>query len=127
MTMVMNGLATHQVMPMVYDELKTYAHNQLKKEKPGQTLQTTGLVHEAYVRLVGSTDPGWQGRAHFFGAAARAMRHILADSLQKKGSLKRGGNLLRVDTDTMAELAADGPSDELLGSRDDRHQGITRG
>jgi RNA polymerase sigma factor (TIGR02999 family) len=71
-------------------------------------------VHEAYVRLVGTTDPGWQGRAHFFGAAARAMRDILADSLQRKGSLKRGGHLRRVDTDTMAELAADGPSDDVL-------------
>jgi len=81
---------------------------------PGQTLQATALVHEAYVRLVGTTDPGWQGRAHFFGAAARAMRDILADHLQRKGSLKRGGHLRRAGVDTAAELACDGPSEEVL-------------
>jgi RNA polymerase sigma factor (TIGR02999 family) len=81
---------------------------------PGQTLQATALVHEAYMSLVGTTDPSWQSRAHFFGAAARAMRNILADHLQRKGSLKRGGHFLRVGTDTMAELASDGPSDDAL-------------
>ena len=66
------------------------------------------------MRLVGTTDPGWQGRAHFFGAAARAMRDILADHLQKKGSLKRGGHLQRVGTDTIVELASEGPNDDAL-------------
>jgi RNA polymerase sigma factor (TIGR02999 family) len=80
----------------------------------GQTLQATALVHEAYVRLVGSTDPGWQGRAHFFGAAARAMRDIVADHLQRKGSLKRGGHLRRVGEDTAAEVSSEGPSDDVL-------------
>lgn len=77
-------------------------------------MQATALVHEAYVRLVGSTDPGWQGRAHFFGAAARAMRDILADHLQRKQSLKRGSHFQRVGEDTAAELSRDGPSDDVL-------------
>jgi RNA polymerase sigma factor (TIGR02999 family) len=81
---------------------------------PGQTLQATALVHEAYVRLVGSRDPGWQGRAHFFGAAAQSMRDILADYLQRKGSLKRGGHLKRVDVDHALELQAGGPVDDAL-------------
>jgi RNA polymerase sigma factor (TIGR02999 family) len=85
-----------------------------EREAPGQTLQATELVHEAYVRLVGSTDPGWQGRAHFFGAAARAMRDILADHLQRKGSLKRGGHFRRVGEDTAAQLSCDGPDDDVL-------------
>jgi RNA polymerase sigma factor (TIGR02999 family) len=71
-------------------------------------------VHEAYVRLVGSTDPGWNGRAHFFGAAARAMRNVLADHLRRKGSLKRGGNFRRVGDRTVAELSVDGPGDDVL-------------
>ena len=66
------------------------------------------------MRLVGSTDPGWQGRAHFFGAAARAMRDIVADHLQRKGSLKRGGHLRRVGEDTAAEVSSEGPSDDVL-------------
>jgi RNA polymerase sigma factor (TIGR02999 family) len=71
-------------------------------------------VHEAYVRLVGTNDPGWQGRAHFFGAAARAMRNVLADHLQRKARLKRGGHQHRVGDDTAAELASAGPSDDVL-------------
>jgi RNA polymerase sigma factor (TIGR02999 family) len=77
-------------------------------------LQATALVHEAYVRLVGSADPGWQGRAHFFGAAARAMRNILADHLQRKNSLKQGGHMRRIGEDTAALLTSEGPSDDVL-------------
>jgi len=103
-----------ELLPLVYGELRKLAAARVARLTPGQTLQATELVHEAYVRLVGSTDPGWQGRAHFFGAAARAMRDILADHLQKKGSLKRGGHLRRVGTETIAELASDGPNDDTL-------------
>ena len=106
--------ASNQLLPLVYADLRKLAAARMGRLAPGQTLQATALVHEAYVRLVGSTDPGWQGRAHFFGAAARAMRDILADHLQRKASLKRGGHFRRVGEDTAAELSCEGPSDDVL-------------
>ena len=106
--------AADQLAERVYGELHTIAERLLRHERSDHTLQATALVHEAYVRLVGSTDPGWQGRAHFFGAAARAMRDILADHLKRKGSLKRGGHSRRVGEDTAGELSCDGPSDDVL-------------
>lgn len=106
--------ASRDLLPLVYKDLRKLAASRMAQLAPGQTLQATALVHEAYVRLVGKTDPGWQGRAHFFGAAARAMRDILADSLQRKGSLKRGGHLRRVDAEQAFELASSGPVDEAL-------------
>ncbi len=107
--------ASSELLPLVYRDLRQLAAARMARLTPGQTLQATALVHEAYVRLVGSTDPGWQGRAHFFGAAARAMRDILADNQQRKGSLKRGGHYRRVGDGTAAELSCDGPSDDVLG------------
>ena len=106
--------APEKLLPLIYDELRKLAAARLANEKPGQTLQATALVHEAYVRLVGSTDPGWQGRAHFFGAAARAMRDIVVDHLRRKNSLKRGGHFRRVGDETVAELSCAGPSDAVL-------------
>jgi len=106
--------ASGELLPLVYGDLRKLATARMARLAPGQTLQATALVHEAYVRLVGSTDPGWQGRAHFYGAAARAMRDILADHLQRKGSLKRGGHLRRVGDDTAAQLSCEGPSDDVL-------------
>lgn len=106
--------AAGALLPLVYADLRKLAAARMARLAPGQTLQATELVHEAYVRLVGSTDPGWQGRAHFFGAAARSMRDILADHLKQKGSLKRGGHFRRVGDDTAAELSCDGPSDDVL-------------
>jgi len=106
--------ASSELLPLVYGDLPKLAAARMARLGPGQTLQATALVHEAYVRLVGTTDAGWQGRAHFFGAAARAMRDILADHLQTKGSLKRGGHYRRVGTDTFAELSSDGPSDDAI-------------
>jgi RNA polymerase sigma factor (TIGR02999 family) len=106
--------AAGELLPLVYSDLRKLAAARMARLGPGQTLQATALVHEAYVRLVGSTDPGWKGRAHFFGAAARAMRDILADHLQRKASLKRGGHFRRVGDDTAAELASEGPSDDVL-------------
>jgi RNA polymerase sigma factor (TIGR02999 family) len=106
--------ASAELLPLVYEELRKLAASRMARLPPGQTLQATALVHEAFMRLVGTSDPGWQGRAHFFGAAARAMRDVLADHLQRKGSLKRGGHLCRIDTDTIAELARDGPSDDVV-------------
>ena len=103
-----------ELLPLVYGDLRKLAAARLARLAPGQTLQATALVHEAYLRLVGSTDPGWQGRAHFFGAAARAMRNVVADHLQRKGSHKRGGKHRRVGEHTAAALACDGPSDDVL-------------
>lgn len=102
------------LLPLVYDDLRRLAAARMARLTPGQTLQATELVHDAYVRLIGSEDPGWQGRAHFFGAAARAMRNVVADHLQRKGSLKRGGHMRRVGEDTAAELAGDGPCADVL-------------
>ncbi|QDU68198.1 ECF-type sigma factor [Engelhardtia mirabilis] len=106
--------ASSQLLPLVYGELRKLAAARMARLSPGQTLQATALVHEAYVRLVGRTNPGWQGRAHSFCAATRAMRGILADHLQKKGSPKRGGHLRRLDMETMAELSGDGPNGAAL-------------
>ena len=106
--------ASEELLPLVYGDLRRLASARMARLGPGQTLQATELVHEAYLRLAGDADPGWQGRAHFLGIAARAMRDILADHLQRKGSLKRGGHFRRVGEQTAAELSSDGPSDDIL-------------
>jgi RNA polymerase sigma factor (TIGR02999 family) len=91
-----DSLAADELLPLVYDELRKIAAQKLAQEKPGQTLQATALVHEAYLRLVGpDSDPKWDARSHFFAAAAEAMRRILVDSARRKGRLKRGGGLTR--------------------------------
>ncbi len=90
--------AAEELVPLVYQELKRLAARRLSRERPGQTLQATALVHEAYLGLVGSApDQRWQGRTHFFAAAAEAMRHILINRARDKGRLKRGGGVRRVD------------------------------
>lgn len=91
--------AAADLFPLVYDELRRLARSRMANQPPGTTLQPTALVHEAYLKLVGSGDPGWDGRAHFFGAAARAMRNILVDQARRRGSLKRGGDRKRVDNE----------------------------
>ncbi len=85
-----------ELLPVVYGELRRLAVALSGKLPPGQTLQPTALVHEAYVRLVGDTDPGWNSRRHFFGAAARAMRDILVDQARRKAAVKHGGGVRRV-------------------------------
>jgi RNA polymerase sigma factor (TIGR02999 family) len=100
--------AADELLPIVYEELRLLAAQLLSRERPGQTLQATALVHEAYLRLVGSEDEGWQGRRHFFGAAAEAMRRILVDSARRKKSAKRGGSWHRVSL-TEVDLAAPAP------------------
>jgi RNA polymerase sigma factor (TIGR02999 family) len=82
--------AAEQLLPLVYDELRRLAAQRLAREKPGQTLQATALVHEAYLRLVGPQDPGWNGRGHFFAAAAEAMRRILVERARRKRRSKHG-------------------------------------
>src|SRR5262245_44328575 len=94
--------AAEELLPLVYDELRKLAAAHLADEKPGQTLQPTALVHEAYVRLVGSEpDQHWGGRAHFFAAAAEAMRRILLDAARRKSRHKRGGGMVRQDLDAI--------------------------
>src|SRR5258706_4997542 len=89
--------AAEQLLPLVYDELRKLAAQRLGQEKPGQTLQATALVHEAYLRLVGSEgEAHWNSRGHFFAAAAEAMRRILVDSAREKLALKRGGDRKRI-------------------------------
>lgn len=88
--------ASQELIPLVYDELRTMASRKMANERPGQTLQATALVHEAYLRLIGG-DQKWESRAHFFGAAAEAMRRILVDNARRKKTNKHGGNLQRID------------------------------
>src|SRR6516164_7371853 len=96
--------AADELLPLVYQELRRLAARRLSEEKPGQTLQATALVHDAYLGLVGSGhEQGWESRGHFFAAAAEAMRHILINRARDKGRQKRGGGLRRVDLDR-AEL-----------------------
>jgi RNA polymerase sigma factor (TIGR02999 family) len=99
-------LESERLLPLVYDELRKLAASRLRQEKPGQTLQATALVHEAYLRLVGPEEsPRWANRAHFFAAAAEAMRRILVEEARRKQSEKRGGSLDRHDLEE-AQLAA---------------------
>jgi RNA polymerase sigma factor (TIGR02999 family) len=106
--------AGEQLLPLVYDELRKLAAVHLANERPGQTLQPTALVHEAYLRLVGDGGGSvWDGRGHFFAAAAEAMRRILVDRARQKGRQKRGGRFRRVDVDA-ADLATTATPDQLL-------------
>jgi len=106
-------LESERLLPLVYDELRKLAAARLKQEKPGQTLQATALVHEAYLRLVGPEESQrWANRAHFFAAAAEAMRRILVEEARRKRSQKRGGSLERHDFEE-AQLAAPGGVDVL--------------
>jgi RNA polymerase sigma factor (TIGR02999 family) len=105
--------AAAQLLPLVYDELRTLAARKLAQERPGQTLQATALVHEAYLRLV-DVDKAqrWNSRGHFFAAAAQAMRRILVEQARRKGRLRHGGGLRRADL--LDEAAAAPPADEQL-------------
>jgi RNA polymerase sigma factor (TIGR02999 family) len=89
--------ATDELLPLVYEELRVLAAQKLSHEPPGQTLQATALVHEAYLRLVGDTPQSWENRGHFFAAAAEAMRRILVDKARRKKCAKHGGGTQRVD------------------------------
>jgi RNA polymerase sigma factor (TIGR02999 family) len=103
-----------RLLPLVYEELRRLAACRLAREPSGQTLQPTALVHEAYLRLVGGRgDEGWDGRGHFFAAAAEAMRRILIENARRKGRKKHGGDLARVDL-AEADLACRMPPEELI-------------
>jgi RNA polymerase sigma factor (TIGR02999 family) len=109
--------AAAELLPLVYDELRKLAAARLAEERPGQTLQATALVHEAYLRLVGGTQSqDWNGRGHFFAAAAEAMRRILVDDARRKQADKRGGGMRRVGLDGSAPAVPpdDSAADDLL-------------
>src|SRR4051812_15883357 len=105
--------AAEALLPLVYVELRKLAALRLAEEKPGQTLQATALVHEAYLRLVGPKQTEWNSRSHFFAAAAEAMRRILVESARRKRAEKRGGGLQRHDADATV-LAAPEPVEDLV-------------
>jgi len=105
--------ATDKLLPLVYAELRLLAAQKLSNESPGQTLQATALVHEAYLRLAGNETSTWQNRRHFFGAAAEAMRRILIDSARRKRTGKRGGACQRIAMEDV-DPALEGPSDQLI-------------
>ena len=97
--------ALESLIPLVYGELRSLAHHYLRQERSNHTLQSTALVHEAYVRLVGQQPPALQNRSHFFGIAARLMRRILVDEARKRDSNKRGGTTIQVPIDDVNSLA----------------------
>ena len=101
--------AAEELLPLIYDELRRLAAHRMAGEQPGQTLQPTALVHEAWLRLVGDGDPGWQNRAHFFGAAAEAMRRILIDRARSKQAARHGGGQVRVE---LEESSLEAPIDD---------------
>jgi RNA polymerase sigma factor (TIGR02999 family) len=105
--------AAAELLPLVYSELRSLARARMAKTPPGNTLQATALVHEAYLRLVGSDDPSWDCRGHFFAAAAQAMREILVDQARRKACIKRGGNRRRVDLEDV-EALIEPPAENLL-------------
>ena len=105
--------ASERLLPLVYDELRRLAAKRLGREKPGQTLEATALVHDAYLRLVGpNNDQEWNSRGHFFAAAAEAMRRILIEQARRKKSLKHGGDLQRISI-SAGELASPDPGEDI--------------
>ena len=109
--------AGEEILPLVYEELRRLAAQKLAHEPPGQTLQATALVHEVWLRLGGDQQPRWDGRGHFFAAAAESMRRILIDQARRKQALRHGGGAQRVSLDAL-ELAANLEDDQLLALND---------
>ncbi|MFC1603835.1 sigma-70 family RNA polymerase sigma factor [Planctomycetota bacterium] len=105
--------AADELLPLVYEELRSLAAQKMSQERPGQTLQATALVHEAYIRLVGSETRDWNGRTHFFAAAAEAMRRILIENARRKQRLKHGGPRQKIDLDD-ANIVIEGPSEDIV-------------
>jgi len=105
--------ATEELLPLIYEELRLLAAQKIAQEPPGQTLQATALVHEAYIRLVGTEDKGWDNKGHFFKAAAEAMRRILVDKARRKQGIRHGGKHKKIDMND-ALLAIEEPKDDIL-------------
>jgi RNA polymerase sigma factor (TIGR02999 family) len=112
-----DGKAAEELLPLVYEELRQLAAHKMVNELSGQTLQATALVHEAWLRLIGSQGQSWQGRTHFFGAAAESMRRILIENARRKKSLKRGAGVEKLDLDQV-DVAANADEDALLAVND---------
>ena len=108
-----DGKAAERLLPLVYEELRHLAAQKMAQEKPGQTLEATALVHEAYIRLVGSEAQDWNSRTHFFSAAAEAMRRILIENARRKRSIKHGGRFRQVNLDDV-KVAIEDPSTSLI-------------
>jgi RNA polymerase sigma factor (TIGR02999 family) len=108
-----NPQAAEELLPLVYDELRRLAAQKLSHEKPGQTLQATALVHEAYMRLVGSVNRPWENRGHFFAAAAEAMRRILVENARRKRTLRGGGTRHQVPLDHLQPAVGECSEDML--------------
>jgi len=105
--------AAAELLPLVYNELRRLARSRMANVPPGNTLQPTALVHEAYMRLVGEQDPGWDSRGHFFAAAAESMRQVLVDQARRKKRLKRGGDRKRMDLEDF-EVPLASPVEDIL-------------
>lgn len=111
--------ASHELLPLVYDELRKLAEARMTAERPDHTLQPTALVHEAYMRLVdGNVSPQWDGRGHFFAAAAEAMRRILIESARRKKTAKRGGDRQHVEANEDLMAGFDGNLDQIIDFND---------
>ena len=114
-----DALAADELLPLVYGELRRIAAAKMAREAPGQTLQPTALVHEAWLRLGGNEQPAWQNRAHFFAAAGEAMRRILVESARRKARLKRGGELeIQPLNESELDVPATAPPEEIIAVHD---------
>jgi len=113
-----DGQAAHELLPLVYEELRTLAAQKMAHEQPGQTLQPTALVHEAWLRLVGGGQSHWNNRGHFFGAAAEAMRRILIENARRRTARRHGGGQARIDIEEV-DIAAPAADDQLLAMDED--------
>ena len=112
-----DGAAAAELLPLIYDELRRVAAHKMSLQSPGQTLQATALVHEAYLRLVGSEEKRWESRRHFFSAAAEAMRHILIDRARRRNRLRHGQNAEKVPLDELEIIAP--AKEEIILQLDD--------
>jgi RNA polymerase sigma factor (TIGR02999 family) len=131
-TRILNAIAkgdakgTEELLPLVYHELRSLAAKRLSREVPGQTLQATALVHEAYLRLLGDGPQAWDSRGHFFAAAAEAMRRILIENARRKKSIKAGGQAQRVDLDGVAVPDGGGSDADRLIALDEALERLSR-
>jgi len=116
--------ALQSLIPLVYDEMRRLAHSYLRRERPDHTLESTALVHEAYVRLTGSAPPDWQDRAHFFGIAANLMRQILVEHARSRNASKRGGTVLKLAIGSVNEPSR--PPDLDVVALDDALKDLAR-
>ena len=112
-----DGDALQALMPLVYDEMRRLAHRYLRRERPGHTLQSTALVHEAFVRLTGNAPPQWEDRAHFFGIAAHLMRQILVEYARSRNAGKRGGAAIKLAIDGV-DVPDQGPDLDIVALDD---------